>query len=68
MTNKAIKKTVAWAGMACAIVIWSAAVPLTGLERTAQSIPSGAKILIKVYPDFVKGYQNGYLLLADVCF
>lgn len=65
MTNKAIKKTVAWAGMVCAIVIWSAAAPLTGLERTAQSIPSGAKILIKVYPDFVKGYQNGYLLLAD---
>ena len=30
-----------------------------------QSIPQGAKFLIKAYPNFIKGYENGYLLMSD---
>ncbi|MBQ7419869.1 MAG: M15 family metallopeptidase [Prevotella sp.] len=30
-----------------------------------QQIPKGATILMKVYPDFIKKYDNGYLVLAD---
>ena len=29
------------------------------------SIPKGAKILMSVYPDFVKGYMNGKLVMSD---
>ena len=30
-----------------------------------QKIPDGAHILMKVYPDFVKDYRDGQLVLAD---
>ena len=30
-----------------------------------QNIPKGAGILMQVYPDFVKGYNDGYLLMTD---
>lgn len=30
-----------------------------------NSIPKGARILMKVYPDFVKGYRDGKLLMSD---
>ena len=29
------------------------------------SIPEGARILMEVYPDFVKGYKNGNLVMSD---
>ena len=38
----------------------------TAVSASAQqSIPQGAKILIKAYPNFIKGYENGSLLMSD---
>ena len=52
------KTTAALAGMVSVAVLLFTAVP-----ASAQlSIPQGAQILIKSYPDFIKGYENGYLL------
>ncbi|MCQ2290195.1 MAG: M15 family metallopeptidase [Muribaculaceae bacterium] len=35
-------------------------------EKPAESsIPDGARRLMKAYPDFVKGFENGKLLMAD---
>ena len=42
-------------------VIFFTAVPVAA----QQPIPQGAKILMKVYPNFIKGYENGYLLMSD---
>ncbi len=43
-----------------------AVILFTSTPASAQSsTPQGAQILTKVYPDFVKGYENGYLLMAD---
>ena len=39
------------------IVIFSACTSVA-----QQNIPKGAEILMQVYPDFVKGYNDGYLL------
>ena len=33
--------------------------------EAATAIPAGAKILMAVYPDFIKGYEDNNLLLAD---
>ena len=35
------------------------------IENSGTEIPAGAKALIKAYPNFVKGYENDRLLLAD---
>ena len=32
---------------------------------TADEVPAGARILMEVYPDFVKGYQDGKILMSD---
>ena len=43
-----------------------AVILFTSTPASAQSsTPQGAQILAKVYPDFVKGYENGYLLMTD---
>ena len=43
-----------------------AVILFTSTPASAQSsTPQGAQILTKVYPDFVKGYENGYLLMTD---
>ncbi len=42
------------------IVIFSACTSVA-----QQNIPKGAEILMQVYPDFVKGYNDGYLLMTD---
>ena len=43
-----------------------AVILFTSTPASAQSsAPQGAQILTKVYPDFVKGYENGYLLMTD---
>jgi nitrogenase molybdenum-iron protein alpha/beta subunit len=43
-----------------------AVILFTSVPASAQqAIPQGAKILTKVYPDFIKGYENGYLLMND---
>ena len=55
------KTTAALAGMVSVAVILFTAVPASA----QQSIPQGAKILIKAYPNFIKGYENGYLLMSD---
>lgn len=34
-------------------------------EADAASIPNGAAILMKAYPDFIMGYEGGKLLLKD---
>ena len=36
-----------------------------GKEADAASIPNGAAILMKAYPDFIMGYEGGKLLLKD---
>lgn len=36
-----------------------------GKEADAASIPDGAAILMKAYPDFIMGYEGGKLLLKD---
>ena len=36
---------------------------LTTVEK--PEIPAGAQILLDVYPDFVKGYEDGQLLMSD---
>ena len=42
-----------------------AVILFTSTPASAQSsTPQGAQILTKVYPDFVKGYENGYLLMT----
>ena len=56
-----LKTTAALAGMVSVAVILFTAVPASA----QQSIPQGAKILIKAYPNFIKGYENGYLLMSD---
>ena len=55
------KTTAALAGMVSVAVILFTAIPASA----QQSIPQGAKILIKAYPNFIKGYENGYLLMSD---
>ena len=35
------------------------------LKASAQETPQGAQILMEAYPDFVKGYENGSLLMQD---
>ena len=32
---------------------------------TVEDIPHGAAILMKVYPNYVKNYENGYLVMGD---
>lgn len=32
---------------------------------TASKIPDGAQILLDVYPDFIKGYEDGQLVMSD---
>ncbi len=39
--------------------------PKTDEPKTDQAIPAGAQILLDVYPDCIKGYQNGNLVMAD---
>ena len=55
------KTTAALAGMLSVAVILFTAVPASA----QPSIPQGAKILMKAYPNFIKGYENGYLLMSD---
>jgi hypothetical protein len=35
------------------------------LAAQAQNVPKGAAILMKCYPDFVKGYKDGKLIMSD---
>ena len=57
-----IHKTAATlAGLVSVAVILFSSTPASAQSST----PQGAQILTKVYPDFVKGYENGYLLMAD---
>lgn len=56
-----LEKAATLAGMVSVAVILFIAVPASA----QPSIPQGAKILIKAYPNFVKGYENGYLLMSD---
>ena len=37
----------------------------TATAAPAEEIPAGARILMEVYPDFVKGYQDGDILMSD---
>lgn len=41
----------------------TAATPVTPEKRVA--IPAGAMALMKAYPDFIKGFQNGHLIFTD---
>lgn len=46
--------------------ILTAVILFTAVSASAQQpIPQGAMILMKTYPHFVKGYENGYLLMSD---
>lgn len=46
--------------------ILMAVILFTAVSASAQQpIPQGAMILMKTYPHFVKGYENGYLLMSD---
>ena len=57
-----IHKTAATlAGLVSVAVILFTSTPVSAQSST----PQGAQILAKVYPDFVKGYENGYLLMTD---
>ena len=57
-----IHKTAATlAGLVSVAVILFSSTPASA----QSSAPQGAQILTKVYPDFIKGYENGYLLMAD---
>jgi hypothetical protein len=57
-----IHKTAATlAGLVSVAVILFTSTPVSA----QSSAPQGAQILAKVYPDFVKGYENGYLLMTD---
>lgn len=33
--------------------------------QAAESIPDGARALIKAYPDFIKGYEKGYVVMKN---
>ena len=46
--------------------ILMAVILFTAVSASAQQpIPQGAMILMKTYSHFVKGYENGYLLISD---
>ncbi|MBQ7664094.1 MAG: M15 family metallopeptidase [Bacteroidaceae bacterium] len=34
-------------------------------EQAGKDVPEGAAILMKCYPDFIKGYKDGKLLMSD---
>ena len=53
-----IKRTAALTAIVGVAVIFCASAPI-------GEIPQGAQILMDVYPDFIKGYEDGNLLLAD---
>ena len=56
-----LKTAAALAGIVSVAVILFTAVPASA----QQMIPQGAKILMKSYPNFIKGYENGHLLMSD---
>ncbi len=56
--KRIIKRTAALIVIVGVAVIFCASTPI-------EETPQGAQILMKVYPDFVKGYQDGNLLLSD---
>lgn len=33
--------------------------------QVRETVPAGAQALLKAYPDFVKGYEKGYVVMAD---
>lgn len=43
----------------------AAAKPAEGQAEPDKDAPEGAAILMKCYPDFVKGYKDGELLMSD---
>lgn len=34
-------------------------------EQPQDTVPAGVRALVKAYPDFVKGYDKGYVVMAD---
>lgn len=37
----------------------------SGMSEISKDIPLGVQALLKAYPDFIKGYENGYIIYSD---
>lgn len=55
------KTTAALTGFALCAAVFS----VQKVSAQQSAVPRGAQILINVYPAFVKGYKDGYMLFAD---
>lgn len=51
--------------LAIFLLVSFAAVAATPTGKVSPAIPFGVRALMKAYPDYVKGYEAGYLLMSD---